>query len=251
MWWDDDGQEVWVEQPPQLTIPLPKRSLDWVTVLPDVTLLWAYASQHPALTDKFFLRSVCLASQDGGHTWRLRGIIADDPAAATRGYDSEQSLARMPNGDLLCVMRTRLSNNAQDTHYLAAARSTDDGYTWSAPFSLAEFCVTPHLLVLQNGLVALVYGRPGVHIRASADSGQTWSESLPLVGPSEAEWLAQPLEKWWAALFDHSCANTSVVITGPDRFLVAYSDFRYTGDDGNTHKAIKVREVKVANNGVQ
>ena len=37
----------------------------------------------------------------------------------------------MPNGDLLCVVRTKASNEAADTHYLAAARSADEGRTWT------------------------------------------------------------------------------------------------------------------------
>jgi len=53
-----------------------------------------------------------------------------------------------------------------------------------------------------------------------------------------------PLEDWWAVRHDFSCANTSVVVTGPNRFLVAYSDFRYTNEAGERCKAICVREAR-------
>ncbi len=45
--------------------------------------------------------------------------------------------------------------------------------------------------------------------------------------------------------YDWSCANTSLVVTGPDRFLVAYSDFRHRDAEGRPCKAIAVREVVV------
>ncbi|MEI6972000.1 MAG: hypothetical protein WCL44_10845 [bacterium] len=64
-----------------------------------------------------------------------------------------------------------------------------------------------------------------------------------MVGPTEKELLARPLDDWWAIRHDFSCANTSVVVTGPDRFLVAYSDFGHRNADGKRCKAICVREV--------
>lgn len=242
MWWDDNsgGRPVWREFSPQLNLPEPRE----VTALPDGVLLWALATQHSGVPRRYDVVS-CLASHDGGRTWRLRGMIAD-ALDTSWGYGAgEQSLARMPNGDLLCVMRTKMSNEAADTHFLAAARSTDGGHTWTRQAPLAEFSVTPRLLTLENGRVALIYGRPGVHVRVSADNGLTWSESQPLVGPAERELLARPLADWWAHRHEFSCANTSVVVTGPDRFRVAYSDFRHANAAGERCKAIQVREVAV------
>lgn len=43
----------------------------------------------------------------------------------------------------------------------------------------------------------------------------------------------------------YSCANISTVVTGPDRFLLAFSDFQYPRPDGGTCKAIIVREIVV------
>jgi hypothetical protein len=240
MWWDAAGREEWKEFQPRLKAPTPRE----VTALPDGTLLWALDSQHPD-SDRIYYRVTCLASHDAGCTWKARGTIADARDTSC-GYGlGEQSLACLPNGDLLCVMRTKASNEAGDTHYLAAARSSDQGRTWRMLPPLAEFSVTPHLFTLANGMVAVVYGRPGVHMKASADSGRTWSEAAAVVGPSEQELLAQPLEKWWAIRHDFSCANTSVVVTGPDRFVVAYSDFRHINAAGQRCKAICVREVNV------
>ena len=243
MWWDDAGNPEWLERPRHLKTPTPRD----VLVLPDGTLLWALESQHPDVARLYGMVS-CLASADGGQTWTRRGAIADARDLAW-GFCGEKALAQMPNGDLLCVLRTKGSNEADDTHCLAAARSSDQGRTWTLLPPLAEFSVTPHLLTLDNGMVAVVYGRPGVHVKASADSGRTWSEAAAVVGPGEKDLLAKPLDEWWAIRHDFSCANTSVVVTGPDRFLIAYSDFQHRDAAGRRCKAICVREVRVCMEG--
>ncbi|MDE2755355.1 MAG: sialidase family protein [Acidobacteriota bacterium] len=224
------------------------RPPDWpkvVLALADGSLLWAHSTQDPRFERTFF-RVQCLASSDGGRSWRVRGTIADQAGLATFGYGcGEQSIERMPNGDLLCVMRTQLGRDPKASNHLAAARSSDGGHTWTPPRELAAFSVTPHLRRLENGAVAVVYGRPGVHVRASADSGRTWSSAHSLVGPAETELLAMSPEDRWDLSGKISCSNTDVVITGADRFLVAYSDFRYLDVQGRQRKAIKVREVIV------
>jgi hypothetical protein len=239
MWWDEAGKPEWIERPRHLKPPMPRD----VLVLPDGTLLWALQSQNPDVERLCGMVS-CLASSDAGRTWAQRGVIADGRDWSW-GATNETALALMPDGDLLCVIRTKSSNEAADTHCLAAARSSDQGRTWTMLPPLAEFSVTPHLLTLENGTVAVVYGRPGVHVKASADSGRTWSEAAAVVGPTERDLLAKPLDQWWAIRHDFSCANTSVVVTGPDRYLMAYSDFRHRDAAGQRCKAICVREVRV------
>ncbi len=118
----------------------------------------------------------------------------------------------------MCVMRTRMAGNTlgrrpltKVTHSLAAARSSDNGYTWSRPEAIAPFSVTPHLRTLDNGTVAVVYGRPGEHVRASADSGKTWSEAFPLVGPTEAQLMTESGEERMALSHTgHGSAQTRV-----------------------------------------
>lgn len=242
-WWDDEGKFFWKELDQELRLPAP---YDWnaLEILTDGTLLWAHSTQNPAVTDRAYYQVLCLASADRGRTWRLRSIVTQDTEKATFGYGmGEQALTRMPNGDLLCVMRTRASNHVDSSSFLAACRSCDEGRTWSPVEEIAPFSVTPRLLTLENGVVALVYGRPGVHVRASLDSGETWSETITVVGPPEADFLSRPRTEWWPRQHDYSCANTDVVVTGPDRFLLAYSDFEHRTSDGQPCKAIKVTEV--------
>jgi len=242
-WDDDEGNFTWKEFGHEFKVPVP----NWpnrLAALPGGTILWALEGQDPQVCDSQCWQVMCMASEDGGCTWRLRGMIADDRSAATWGCGAgEQSLALMPNGDLFCVMRTKMSNEMQDTHHLAAARSTDGGRSWVTVPPISEFSVTPFLVPLENGVVALLYGRPGVHVRVSTDSGMSWSESMPVVGPSEAELTAMPLADWWKVRHDFSCANLDVVVSGPDRLLVAYSDFQHENADHRTCKAIKAREI--------
>ena len=39
-----------------------------------------------------------------------------------------------------------------------------------------------------------------------------------------------------------SCGNLGAVVTGPDRFLLAYSDFQHVNERGQQCKAVLVRE---------
>jgi len=246
-WWDEKGNRMYEDIPPRIFRAWPRD----VVVMPDDTLLWVYCSVHPAsLGRKYMYWKVDLfASTDRGRTWKHRGVIADDTDLTTDGYSgSEHSLQVMPNGDLYCVMRTELGDHQDSTQWLAASRSTDGGFTWSKPVEIAPFSVTPIMFTLANGMVALTYGRPGVYVRASGDSGKTWTDALPVVGPSEAELMK---DKWWKVRYDHistnkiSCGNLGAVVTGSDRFLLAYSDFHHRNEKGEDCKAVLVREFAI------
>jgi len=243
-WFDKDRADIWQEVDPSFALPVPVR----VTVLPDGTLLTAISGQNPRVTDRSYDQVICLSSADAGQTWRRHGTIADDTDQTTHGYGAgEQELALMPDGDLLCVMRTQMSAHKEDSHFLAGARSSDGGATWTRPSRIAAFSVTPHILSLENGRVAMVYGRPGVYVRASDDGGRSWGPSVAVIGPEEEDLTSQPVETWFdQGQLAYTCANTDVVVNGPDRFLVAYSDFQHPQPYGGRRKAILVREIIVA-----
>ncbi len=58
--------------------------------------------------------SQALTSAEIKMTKRLLCTIADQPELSDWGYGcGEQSLKRMPTGDLLCVMRTRMADNTR------------------------------------------------------------------------------------------------------------------------------------------
>ena len=242
-WFEEKGEEIWQDVKPSFKTPIPVR----VAVLPDGALLAAMHGQNPAVADRCYCTVLCVASEDGGRAWRPRGAVAGDTHLTTHGYGGgEQEIVLMPDGDLLCVMRTEMDAAPESSRCLMTARSCDGGHTWGEPAQIAGFSVTPHLMALECGAAAVVYGRPGVYARTSSDAGRTWGEPVSLIGPPEDEFTSRPAAEWWpdtcAAL---SCGNTDVVVTGPDRFLVAYSDFQHPRPGKEQRKAVLEREVVV------
>jgi hypothetical protein len=247
-WWEGDGKRYAKDLDPAWFRTMPKYGPYDLQVLPDDTLIWAHMFMNPESErlGRPYFAVACLASTDRGRTWKLRSWIANDTHLTSDGYSGdEHALQLMPNGDLYCVMRTVMGDRPGTTMYLAAARSSDGGHTWSLPEPIAPFSVTPFVMGFKNGMAATVYGRPGVYVRASVDSGKTWSPALNVVGPTEEELLK---DRWWDVRYDSdsstkiSCGNLGAIITGPDRFLYAYSDFRHQDAQGRQCKVVKVQE---------
>ena len=136
--------------------------------------------------DNNWYRTMIVRSTDLGRSWQYHASVAfspDDPdpqlAGQYCGY-CEPSLALLSNGQLLCIMRT------QGTHYPGEYRplyqcwSDDLGKTWTKPVLSKPHLmnIAPVLAVLDNGVVACVYGRPGFHVAFSLDSGHTWQDRV-------------------------------------------------------------------------
>ena len=111
------------------------------------------------------------------------------------------------------------------------SRSSDQGVTWTKPEWMAASGVLPRLLQLKNGAVVLSSGRPGVQLRFSTD-GKDWTDPIEMM----------PFEDYKDQV---SCGYTGLLETGPDRFLIVYSDFKFLNEAKEPRKAIKVREVIV------
>ena len=134
-------------------------------------------------TVKYRFSTSIIRSSDGGRTWRF--VTAFHPwdvnpvyGKADREADDglcEPDLAVLPNGDLLCMMRTGSYSP------MFQARSTDGGTTWSMPQTTGWQGVKPRLEVLPNGVLACAagrgqYGHPQVtHVMLSLDgTGEYW-----------------------------------------------------------------------------
>lgn len=179
----------------------------------------------------FFYRSV-----DEGRSWKIQGRIryvpdtAVDAAGKKRMGFTEPTYEILPDGSFVCVMRT---TDGIGNGPMYISRSKDLGVTWTKPDVLTSSGVLPHLLQLQNGVLVMSSGRPGVQLRFSTDGeGKTWTDAFEMM----------PYKNYADQV---SCGYTGLLPTGPDRFLVVYSDFKYLNKEGEPRKAIKVREVIV------
>lgn len=150
--------------------------------LPDgsvIVTLYVIIPEHKRPSGYYSL--LVYKSLDGGKTYGYFSTIAtpEDVPWGTEG-PCEASMIVLPDGDLLCMARTGLDGTSQKgPGGLLQARSSDGGKTWA--LSNSEISgVNPKLVLLQNGVVALGYGRPGLHLAFSEDGGRTWKKRMKI-----------------------------------------------------------------------
>jgi len=243
-----DGKAVLVQE----YAPIPERlgsytTLHGLTELLDGTLVGLVHGQHPYCADRTYGTVYLAASEDGGHNWYIRGEISVlDPEVAF-GYTEENSMILAPDGSLIVVMRTEhcVPKEIEPRTSAMFSRSTDGGYTWEKPVPITDSSVTPHLVRLDNGIIAFVYGRPGVHVRYSTDSGHTWSEPYTVIGKTLEQFAAEGVDymdcKYWN---QDSYCNTFMYPISEDTVLLCYNDMKYDPGDGLEHRASLVRKIK-------
>ena len=120
----------------------------------------------------FFVRSL-----DNGESFEYVTHIPpelDGKPFGPEGYN-EPTLARLPDGELVCIVRTGSFSP------LYQVRSSDNGNTWSAPTSTGWPAAKPALRLLSNGVLACSSGRGGfghpqiTHAMFSLDGrGEHW-----------------------------------------------------------------------------
>ena len=125
-------------------------------------------------------------SSDRGHTWRYYATVAVQPTDPNPelpgqylGY-AEPSIELLPNGQMICVMRTQYSHLPGEYRPLYVSWSNDLGRTWTRPIPTKPHLmnISPTLAVMDNGVVACQYGRPGFHVAFSLDNGHTWQDRI-------------------------------------------------------------------------
>ena len=176
-----------------------------------------------------------LRSTDGGKIWRYHGSIRyrPDPDADSKAEDRlgfTEPTMLLDERRAICVMRT---TDGLGLGPMYQSHSNDMGRSWSKPRVIAEYGVRPRLLRLENGVMVLSSGRPGVQLHFSTDEGRTWSESTSILNGDRS------------AITDDSCGYTDLLATGPDRCLITYSHFKHLDREGQQRKAILVQEVIV------
>lgn len=119
-------------------------------------------------------RTFVMRSTDMGKTWRYLSTVAFDLWTKPRvlGFD-EPEMVMLSDGLLLCFLRADVEwMDWSGPMYLSF--SNDNGMSWCHADIITEFGVCPYAKVLENGVIAVVYGRPGSNLMFSADKGQTW-----------------------------------------------------------------------------
>ncbi len=155
---------------------------------------------------------------------------AADPQAALRTGFTEPTVCFMPDGAVLCLLRT---TDGEGVGPLYWARSTDNGQSWSRPAIFDDLGVWPQMVSLKNGVTLAVYGRPGLFLRSTADpAGLHWQERVTVVEPAEND--------------TDTCAYAALLPLSDHTVLLAYSDFNLRSADGLRCKGIQVREVAVS-----
>jgi len=117
-------------------------------------------------------RTFVVRSADRGRTWNYLATVAYDPSVGLESF-CEPDLLKLPDGEILCFMRTGGSGGKHTPLYMN--RSSDDGKTWSTPVPIADRGVWPCACRMDGGVLACTYGRPGNWLAFSLDDGQTWT----------------------------------------------------------------------------
>ena len=191
----------------------------------------------------------CLKSNDKGLTWKFNGIIAQNDKHPLSGF-TEPCAVVLRDGSLLAVLRTECAK----TGAMYRTRSLDGGKTWDAPRKLWPFGVLPRILVLDNGVIVLAFGRPGAHLLFSQDGeGKKWESFTPLVKESfrgtgmkgESYGYQKGEDPKGRPKQTRTSGYMGLIATGPNSFLVAYDQFDYPNKEGKPRKAILVRKVTV------
>ena len=155
-------------------------------------------------------RTWVVRSTNGGETWDYRATVAYDPEVGLESF-CEADLLAMPNGDILCFMRTGGSGGRHTPLHVAVSR--DEGKTWEQPYPIADRGVWPNACRMADGTLVVTYGRPDNWLAFSLDDGKTWVGHLCFYqGPTSS--------------------YNSVEEVEPGKLLVVY-DRQVLGPDGN------------------
>lgn len=197
-------------------------------------------------TDSFILRST-----DNGETWKQYGHIPyqpdeeNDPFAYLRHGFDEPTIEFMPDGSMLCLLRTcDVDFGAPGWGPTYLSRSEDGGKTWSKPKYFQDRGALPQLLQLKNGVTLAVITRPGIYVYASKDCGKTWSEALEIMTGEDRSVLANhKIEHANFHEWEGSCCNTSIYPIADNKAILAFSDFYIPDESGVKRKGIKIVEI--------
>lgn len=255
--WSQDN-DARIEFPPDRTLVRPNGGVSlWFygNVLP-LDGRSVVATLYSQFADSSQFRSILIRSDDGGHIWRFLSVVAADRPSGHAGF-TEPSLVRLKNGELLCVMRTEYEKD----RLMAQCRSSDGGKTWSQPvpppgipgvagadhdyttpdgrhghFDAGN--VSPMLALLDNGLLAMAYGRPGQNLAISSDgTGRYWDKIVEIVPKRDPPSYGT---------YDVSSDMAGIAPVGRDGLVMVYDIYMYAEKPGDRPRnTIFARTIRV------
>ena len=173
------------------------------------------------------LRIFTVVSEDRGFTWRYLSTVAgpeDVLETPKKPRPSESNTVRLVDGRLMCVYRVGSSLEFRKSY------SADEGATWTKPERMdGVWSVEPQVVRLENGLILLSGGRPGLFLWVCADGdGVAW-ERINLGEHHNA--LQLDIELHYSTAFCEakdsfdpyqSTSYTCMVPVGPEEVLICY-----------------------------
>jgi hypothetical protein len=176
-------------------------------------------------------------SSDGGRYW---SHYATYPYGAAGEFPMSHlgMTPDMPKGNWMAAIRTLSKESGTAKSPLLQSLSYNDGRNWTKPVAIRPSSVNPIGGLLANGVAYRMYGRPGQFIMFCADGeGKQWGNDVTIVPESEAT------KNKKRGVRENTCANSSDLVLGPNRFLVAYTNYDHRDAAGRVRKAVLVREV--------
>lgn len=145
----------------------------------DGSLVVPFYAAHGQFNGEYKFASHLLVSTDEGASWRRAATVFKSD---TNTY-TESSVARRADGRLIMIARYDVVENGNNYARLASRVTTaavNDaaqlaGASWGPWTSVGVQGVAPVLHTMDQGVLMLVYGRPGNRITFSHDGGSTWS----------------------------------------------------------------------------
>lgn len=175
-------------------------------------------------------------SIDNGEHWDIIGKIPfqidgiKNEFVGGEGF-GEPTLEILKDGTFMCVMRTGYASPMYKAFSL-------DGKMWSKPVAITPNGVRPSLFLLDNGILCLASGRPGLQIRFNIDGdGVIWTEPIEML----------PLAKKNGD-FDYygiSCGYPCVLKADNNTFYLVYSDFLRMNKNNEHRKTIMFRKIAI------
>lgn len=180
---------------------------------------------------------------DRGHHWDILGKIPFQEDVrrfhstideGIRGF-SEPAFSVLKNGTFLCVMRTGF-----DTPMYKSI-SIDGGKHWGTAVPFTSNGVAPKLLQLDNGVIVLTSGRPGVQLRFCIEGdGEYWTEPIDMIPFLDVDGnYTMTLRKM------PTCGYTDIMAVNDHTFYMVYSDFTLKNKEGQKRKTIVFRKIEV------